>query len=540
MSVYVESLQEAKNLSDNKLFALVAYGSHIAGYARDESDYDFIGIAENFKPVVRYFYITLSDKSKASFLIVDKNVFEKDIAFSYLGDFVAGRLLAVYESLLNPEYMEKQDIIFKIRTLSEEIIWLKNEFDDFLIHLSIPLEYFLWSKLKKRMALYPPVKYSYKQTFFGINGDLNRSTSTQSFLKAAKHLSEKDILMLQNVSIKIKNTHSLEDNMLNIFRKFNGIYRGVKSYIIHGWAGQVGISNVLEEAKLKFKRKNSVGVLPIEFQKPYSVLSLGENGPFLSYEKKSIRKLINQVLGYTSKIEISKPSGIFSFLYKIDVKQNKVNKIFTYKKYTEIDRLKWMPVDFWVNRGGSFIIPPKARLSNEYKNLLLLKKLGFNAPNIIAVDWGTRAILREYIEGSTFSSLLTQKTTVVDKNKIMYELGKELATLHSYDICLMDAKPVNIILDKNGKIYFLDLEQATTGKDLSWDLSVIIFYGAKFPSDKNQAIQTSTSFIKGYLSKGKKINVENAFSNKNTRPFIPIVSPDTFTSLSNLYKNIFK
>ena len=199
-----------------------------------------------------------------------------------------------------------------------------------------------------------------------------------------------------------------------------------------------------------------------------------------------------------------------------------------------------MPVDFWVNRGGSFIIPPKARLSNEYKNLLLLKKLGFNAPNIIAVDWGTRAILREYIEGSTFSSLLAQKTTVVDKNKIMYELGKELATLHSYDICLMDAKPVNIILDKNGKIYFLDLEQATTGKDLSWDLSVIIFYGAKFPSDKNQAIQTSTSFIKGYLSKGKKINVENAFSNKNTRPFIPIVSPDTFTSLSNLYKNIFK
>ena len=166
MSVYVESLQEAKNLSDNKLFALVAYGSHIAGYARDESDYDFIGIAENFKPVVRYFYITLSDKSKASFLIVDKNVFEKDIAFSYLGDFVAGRLLAVYESLLNPEYMKEQDIIFKIRTLSEEIIWLKNEFDDFLIHLSIPLEYFLWSKLKKRMALYPPVKYSYKSSLF--------------------------------------------------------------------------------------------------------------------------------------------------------------------------------------------------------------------------------------------------------------------------------------------------------------------------------------------------------------------------------------
>ena len=130
--------------------------------------------------------------------------------------------------------------------------------------------------------------------------------------------------------------------------------------------------------------------------------------------------------------------------------------------------------------------------------------------------------------------------SVTLRNKIMYELGKELATLHSYDICLMDAKPANIILDKNEKIYFLDLEQATTGKDLSWDLSVIIFYGAKFPSDKNQAIQTSTSFIKGYLSKGKKINVENAFSNKNTRPFMPIVSPDTFTSLNNLYKNILK
>ena len=74
--------------------AICIYGSRVAGYANEKSDYDLIVVINNYKKKVRYRYIF--DKIEISAIFVDKESLVYDAKEAKLGEFIVGRLLNPY------------------------------------------------------------------------------------------------------------------------------------------------------------------------------------------------------------------------------------------------------------------------------------------------------------------------------------------------------------------------------------------------------------------------------------------------------------
>ena len=58
----------------------------------------------------------------------------------------------------------------------------------------------------------------------------------------------------------------------------------------------------------------------------------------------------------------------------------------------------------------------------------------------------------------------------------MSALGEEISRVHATGISLGDSKPDNAILDGSGRIWFVDLEQASESGTPAWDLAEFLYY----------------------------------------------------------------
>ncbi|MER3408431.1 MAG: hypothetical protein C4292_06905, partial [Nitrososphaera sp.] len=144
--------------------AACVYGSKVAGYARPDSDIDLLVVLEEYRYKVKYAYMTESGV-KVSALLVDRGALEKDAAQASMGEFVAGRLLHVYEPLFNQEFFDRVEREYKRRVILEEMAHLVKAAGTLATEISFPLEYVLFSKVKRRAALYPNAAYSYYKTY---------------------------------------------------------------------------------------------------------------------------------------------------------------------------------------------------------------------------------------------------------------------------------------------------------------------------------------------------------------------------------------
>src|SRR5262245_53913815 len=96
------------------------YGSRVAGYSRSDSDIDILVVLEDYAFLVKYVYFN-EQGIKVSALVVDREALERDAKSAFLGEFVAGRLLHVYESIVNTEFFEKIERMYKRRIILEEV-----------------------------------------------------------------------------------------------------------------------------------------------------------------------------------------------------------------------------------------------------------------------------------------------------------------------------------------------------------------------------------------------------------------------------------
>ncbi len=539
--VHREVLDEAERLIKGKVHALIAYGSQVAGYARPDSDYDYLLIAEGFRQRVRYYYKTLPSGRKASYLVVNRRSFEKDVDRAHLGEFVAGRLYGIYEPILNSEYVRGQEKALKLRTISEELIDLCGEFEGFLPHLVIPLRYFLYSKLKKRMVYYPPLKYSYYETFFGLRGGENTEASLTMFREAAEELALRGVLEFEGDTISIRDPGVSRAHLEKLLQRFHLFYRGVKAYFVHAWAGKVGIKVVIDEFSSKFFRGIDGTNAPEVIRTPSNLLRLKERDVRFYYDEVPLQKVFEDYLGSQCEgFEKSKGPGFFSLFYKVSLKATGRTFNFALKKYSEVEGFKWLPIELYMLTAVSFALAPKARLNNEYTYSQELRRLGFNAPQTVAVLWRDKSLVMEFIEGTMFSDLISEGLGEAELEKWMGVVGYELASLHNHGLCLVDSKPQNILVAKDGRIFFTDLEQAKRGGDPAWDIALLLFYSAKFTLKVDRILRAFKAFTKAYVAYGRATDVARAASERYVRVFLPLVLPDTLTAMVKFLRSYRK
>ena len=248
--------------------AICMYGSRIAGYANEKSDYDVIVVINNYKNKVRYKYIF--DKIEISAIFVDKDSIIRDAKEGNLGEFVIGRLLNPYEVLVNPEFFDRVEIEYKKRIILEQIDRLQIEYRSLSEYLKIPAEFFLFHRLRFRMRIYPPVKYSYIMTYSGKINSKNVKRSLKGFNKAAELLHKDNQLRYEKGVIHLINKKRKSRIMINL----RITRRIINHYYIHLLAGRVKYNIALKELFSKINRKRNMKETPQYLIEPESLLKI--------------------------------------------------------------------------------------------------------------------------------------------------------------------------------------------------------------------------------------------------------------------------
>jgi Kae1-associated kinase Bud32 len=528
--LYTDVLNYLSEKFGFEVFAALAYGSRIAGYASKHSDYDLIIVVDGFKEGIRYIYEKVFDGNYVSALVVDKKFFEEDIFEARHGEFVAGRLFTVYEPIVNGEYVSEMDYFLKRRTILEEAYFLIDEFGDFAYEFVIPIKYFLFSRLRRRVKAYPPVRYSYVKMFFGDNGPENQDSVLRGFKRAIDDLVSEGVFEWFSGGVSIVRRPKIDMGFLP--PKIMFLKRSAKHYITHGRSAKVKPIVVLEETFSKLRREMEKISMPDELVCPESLLGL-KSGPFY-YNPISLERAVKMLFGEKYDISDIIKYGVFSELYRIRVVDGG-ERSFILKRYTILYIIKWLLIQLWLLDVKRFILSPKGRLVNEYRMLYKFSTLGFKCPRPLLVSWKGKSLFMDYIDGYrlvdiTYPDLIYQ---------IYRELGRALGFLHSMNITLGDVKPHNIIVKDSGW-YIVDLEQARFDDNYAWDIAEALFYTFIWlsPLNKYSLEDMCMNFVEGYLEYGDAENITKAVSWKYIRPFLPLVSIFKLYRIRKLIKDM--
>ncbi len=519
----------------NEIVGLAAYGSRIAGYASKESDYDIIIVLDSYTPRVKYRYIT--GDVNVSALIIDKKTVIRDAETAYLGEFVAGRLLNIYLPLINEEFFREVEYKIKRRVIVEALTDIGSSLGEFAQEIIIPVQYFLFDKLKKRATIYPPALYSFSKTYGEDLGKLNTEVSCRGFLLALRDLQKEGLISLNEQEVRIRDCSS-KRWIAKISEMAKYTRRGLTQYAVHGYAGRVGVSIVSRELRSKISRARKGYELPESLRHPKNLWRLEEgllivdDGDWLDKLKEHLK--IEQKAN--SKKEVREEIYAVSKIYSFSDGEHTIK--FVVKKFADIRSIKWVVLNIWALLSKRFDMSPISRLYREYYALKQLREIGLNTPKVLAVALDQRILATEYIEGQDFGQILSKILSgQTDMLHVVSLYGEELSKAHRSGYTLGDTKPSNVVYS-NEKIYIVDLEQAAQNDERGWDISEFIYFSSKLTLDGKAARRMVKEFLSGYLKYGKKDWVRDALKLKYLAPFQPILAPNVVRTVRREMKDM--
>jgi len=93
------------------------------------------------------------------------------------------------------------------------------------------------------------------------------------------------------------------------------------------------------------------------------------------------------------------------------------------------------------------------------------KKAGVSTPTIFLVDLKNATIIMGFIEGKQVKQLLNE-VTKSERQSLSLKIGELIGRLHEYGIIHGDLTTSNMILDSEGKIFFVDFGLGEKTKEL--------------------------------------------------------------------------
>jgi len=510
-----------------RALAVAAYGSKVAGYAKPDSDYDLIVVAKKFKGRIRYQYVQSPVTSAA--LVVEADLLEKDSVKAYLGEFVSGRLLNVYEPLINGEMLRKAEVESKKRVLAEEILEIESLYGEFAQDLVVPLEYFLFNKLHKRALVYPPALYSYIKTYTCPSGDENKAFTLEGFAEAALSLQASGIIRFESKGgvphVRISGEGLKSRQFASILSLFNLTTRGVRQYAVHGYAGRVGFNVFKDEALSKVKRLQERADPPEELQEPKRLIGL-EEGVALPKTEQMVQRLatLSGMVAYTRREKSLGEIYATARLLTLTAADGREAR-FVLKHFADIRSVKWAILNVW-SLSRKFSTSPQARMHREYRASIELRAKGVSTPLIVGAVLDDKVLVKEFIEGERLSDIIQKVMTGRSgETGIIERFGEAVGAVHKAGYSLGDSKATNVIVKGDGTLCFTDLEQAEEGGDQAWDVAAFVYYQAKLSLKEAGTRKVAEAFLSGYREANGAENIAKAKSSKYVAPFRPLSAP---------------
>ena len=526
----------AKN---HKVAAACLYGSRAAGYARANSDFDIIIVLENYGYIIKYVYLK-EEQIEVSALVVDRKSLEKDAQFAFLGDFVVGRLLHIYEPIHNPELFNGLEITYKKRVLLEEIFNIVRDTNIFSTEILFPLEYVMFSKIKHRCILYPNAIYSYYKTYCGENSIRNKEFALDGYQRALKEIMDEDKELL---------SLSPSDSLLQISEKRVLVQKNRKiaslkltkklqefgSYFVHAYAGRHALHHAVKEAESKINRHKK---FPIELPKymscPRKLYWKIPEG-VLIFDSKNWLKTMARYKGFSNYLisnkyrlgNLNSRTICYTLTDPDDKTQNQV--IIVVKDFAKTRGMKWGRLGAWTSPVRQLsIADPLFRLGNEYKALRYIRCLGLNTPMIESVVLDKKILITEFIKGKTIADIIKEclRRNSIEGFEWIRLTGEQIAKIHADKSTLGDVKPMDILISRNN-LYFTGVEKFgfRSGDPFS-DIVQFISRGLKRTGNTAMASRIIKEFLRGY-SKDRTIEhiKKLAKSNRYVESLYPVFVP---------------
>ncbi|MBC7130283.1 hypothetical protein H5T51_03540 [Candidatus Bathyarchaeota archaeon] len=264
-----------------------------------------------------------------------------------------------------------------------------------------------------------------------------------------------------------------------------------------------------------------------------------------------LKAFARRLFSVDAEVKIEKIGGILNDVYLVKTVVGGEEKRAVAKSFRDWAGFKWFPLSLWTMGTKTFTLLGKSRLERECAINRLLYSNGFPVPRLLGVNAQERLVFMEYVEGESLEKivkLIMNPESSEDEVKrcvaIIFKVGETMAKIHSLNITLGDTKPENMLLAKDGKIYFLDLEQASRRGDKSWDIAEFLYYSGHYASPFygiKRARLLAEAFIKGYLSTGGDLNtVKAAGKPKYARVFSLFTIPTVIIAISKICQNAYK
>lgn len=525
------------------IFSLCAYGSRVAGYAKADSDYDFILVTKSPKEKRDETDAKRAHEkeAKSAPLIVDEVTLLNDAKHASPGDFVVGRFLNVYEPMVNPEFLLNVELEYKKRVLAEELIELQTDYGDFSSNLVIPYEYFLFDRLHKRAAIYPETMYGYTRTYTCAKSGENLEVAIRGFREAADSLASSQLVESTDGSVRILRGKRRSTALSGLLKMYPLTPSRARSYAFHAFANRIGFEFKPKPVS-RLKATGKVHHPPLaELDRPKKLLRLHEGVVFGDPEK--MIEEVATIVGFreTYDYEEKKMGDLINSTKQLKIWDEEKQAKFILKHFPELKAAKWLLLNMWSLGTKKFNKSPLSRLNREVEGVRRVRELGMKTHRIIGVVLDERTLVTEYVEGVPLSEFVAKvvKGESTDTHDIE-AYARVLGKLHKGGIVYGDTKPQNVLVGKDGGIELLDLEQAVEDGDMAWDLAEFLYFSAtnleSDDDDKKQHAKedegkkaagvklVADSFLEAYRSENGAEVIARAKSMRYFKPFVPVVS----------------
>lgn len=518
-----------------KVVAICAYGSRVAGYSRPDSDVDLLVVLERYPYAVKYAYLQESG-ADVSALVVDRRALEMDAKSAYLGEFVAGRLLHVYEPVENAEFLEGVERVYKRRVILEEMQDVVRAAGVLASEISFPLEYVAFARIKRRAALYPAAAYSYFKTYTA--NERNLQFAMQGYRRALADIVEQDPELFATEG----GTLRLSEKSLHVARgepalRLTKKLRELGSYLVHSYAGRKTYHLAVREARSKIRRHMRQPVeLPPFMSCPACTYWKLPEGLLVADSRRQdwlddVAKQ-NNIAGYATRVRRLGNQNSRTMLYSLMHRNGELR--IAVKKLARTKSVKWAALSVWTAPVKKFRIGPLFRLGTEYKAIRHLRTMGLRTPAIQAVVLDRKLLVTQFVDGKNLADVIRGALAGGDDTALIRTAGEQIARVHAAGAAFGNIKPKNVIV--NGDLYFTDLEQFVfTGGDPAWDVAQFLCWGLKGTRRAEAASRIAREFLGGYGNAG--VIKRLAGSRRYVESFYPVLAPQVAQSIKKELKN---
>jgi tRNA A-37 threonylcarbamoyl transferase component Bud32 len=535
-----------------QIVAACFYGPWVCGYADEKSDVNVLLILDGF-PLLLNTYVRSTDGVNALILTVDRRAFERDVEQGWLGEFVAEKVTVPYKPLINGEYLQRQEVKMKKRIVSELLENIVLEFPELSGEFLIKAEYFMYEVMMQRARLFPLITYSFLNMLRKNLRRKNVESMMKGYMKALNELAKENRITFSNGYVKI--TRSCIDTIRRRKPRLPLFLRSVqKAALLHILSVlSKTISSLMQDQRIftKAHRKVKAEELVFRLEEPKKYLLMPTPlGLVALSDKSTIEDFVRKTIpdGKALDMKIEEMGGVLNDVYLLTLRRNHEEQRFVVKKFRDWSSFKWFPLALWSLGTKTFAVLGRSRLEREYATNQFLHSRGFPVPKILHVSPQKRLIFEDFIEGEkmveTIKRIISSKEKAVKEAAMVKEVGRKIAEAHRLGVSLGDCKPENFIVTKDGKILFVDLEQAARNGNQTWDVAEFLYYSGHYVSPISSAKAMSIiakNFIEGYLEAGgRKETVKKAASARYVKVFSVFTPPHVIVAISNLCQKMGK